>query len=456
MAAVPRFATLGLESFWYDEVIPMRLALTPNPAALMRLLGEIEATRAPLHPLVLQGWVRIFGGSEYAARSLSAVCGWLTVAVVFCLGRRLAGDKAGLWSAALAAVSPSLVIYSLEAKMYAWITLLTCLAWWNLLTMRSGVSRRRFVVQALLIASLVYSQPLGLFMGVALGLGAWIDRGRSGLTTKGWIAIHFGAAAIILPWLPRYLDHPPEFLSDPPTIKLLLGMPIGFTGGNFRMLLILLAVIHIGVVPVSLPWLNPGPRVSGAGPIVAWLVLPPLMLFGYSLLKYPIFGPSRYNVYVAPAYLILVGAGLSRMNVITQIVSGFALGFIAILSMQAGLDSVFTGRKADWKIAAARLDKVAPGAPVIVIAPPGGPNREVEVARYYLGDRRRVIAMPGRRIEDVIFILGPRPGRVFLSVSRRGFQLIGDIPQGLEIEGRNVHYRDFTGLRLYEMQIDPP
>ncbi len=158
LAAVPRSVQLwpgpfGPESFWYDEVIPMRLALTPNPAALIRLLDQIEATRAPLHPLVLQAWIRVFGRSEFAARSLSAVCGVMTVGIVFAIGRRLAGTAAGLWAAGLAAVSPSLVIYSLEAKMYAWLTMLTCLAWWNLLAFRDDARRWRMAAQSLLLAA---------------------------------------------------------------------------------------------------------------------------------------------------------------------------------------------------------------------------------------------------------------------------------------------------------------
>ena len=45
---------LGSLSFWYDEVVTMRLAQAPTPAALVHRLFEIDATRAPLQPLLLR------------------------------------------------------------------------------------------------------------------------------------------------------------------------------------------------------------------------------------------------------------------------------------------------------------------------------------------------------------------------------------------------------------------
>src|SRR5258708_26738646 len=79
VAALLRFFELGRLSFWYDEVVTMRLARTASPAALIEQLLQIDATRAPFHPLFLQAWIRIFGSSAAAARSLSVVFGLATI-----------------------------------------------------------------------------------------------------------------------------------------------------------------------------------------------------------------------------------------------------------------------------------------------------------------------------------------------------------------------------------------
>ena len=63
IAAGLRFWGLSWLSFWYDEVVTMRLAQAPTPRDLIGRLMEIDATRAPLHPLLLQGWIHLFGAS---------------------------------------------------------------------------------------------------------------------------------------------------------------------------------------------------------------------------------------------------------------------------------------------------------------------------------------------------------------------------------------------------------
>ncbi len=55
LATVLRGAYLDRPSLFYDEVVVLRMARERTPAGLLRLLQEIDATRAPLHPLVMQG-----------------------------------------------------------------------------------------------------------------------------------------------------------------------------------------------------------------------------------------------------------------------------------------------------------------------------------------------------------------------------------------------------------------
>ena len=114
VAAGLRGYDLGRLSFWYDEVVTMRLARAGSPAALIERLFRIDATRAPLHPLLLEGWVGVFGVSEAAARAFSVLCGVLTVLLVFDLGRVAFDRRTGLWAAWLAALSPVLIVYSRE------------------------------------------------------------------------------------------------------------------------------------------------------------------------------------------------------------------------------------------------------------------------------------------------------------------------------------------------------
>ena len=170
VAAVLRLLYLDRKSLWYDETATMRLATADGPIALVHLIQKIDATRGLLHPLILQGWFQFFGASSWSARFFSVVCGVLTVAVVYRVGRRAFDKPTALWGAWLCAISPLLVTYSQEARMYAWMGLVSVLAWDLLLSFRRSAPWGKKVAFGACLTALGYSHPLGLFMVVAL---AW-------------------------------------------------------------------------------------------------------------------------------------------------------------------------------------------------------------------------------------------------------------------------------------------
>ena len=175
LASMLRIFHLGQSSLWYDEIVTMRLARAESPAALLRLLDQIDATRAPLQPLLLQGWVSVFGPSDLSGRSFSALCGILTVAVVYWVGLRAFDATTGLWAAWLCAISPLLVYYSREVRMYAWLVLVTCLAWGLLFANGRSPRIGNLVLYALSLIAIAYSHPLGFLMVGALGLASLLN-----------------------------------------------------------------------------------------------------------------------------------------------------------------------------------------------------------------------------------------------------------------------------------------
>ncbi len=201
VAAALRLWNLDAASLWYDEVVTMRVARGEGAAAIIERLDRIDGTRAPLHPLVLHAWLRLFGPSDLAGRAFSALCGLATVAVVYVVGRIAYDDRTGLWSAWLAAVCPPLVYYSQEARMYAWLVLVTALSWLVLLSFRQAAGTGRCVVYGLLLIALAYSHPLGLFMIAAHGLAYLLARPAVRLSFFRWLMIQAGVALAIAPWL---------------------------------------------------------------------------------------------------------------------------------------------------------------------------------------------------------------------------------------------------------------
>ena len=121
-AAVVRFATLGIQSYWYDEGVTVDLVGRPL-GSMLRTIPHTEST-PPLYYLVAWAWSRITGSGEFGLRALSALAGTLTVPLVYDAGRRLASRRAGLVAAALVAFNPFLIWYAQEARSYAFVVLL--------------------------------------------------------------------------------------------------------------------------------------------------------------------------------------------------------------------------------------------------------------------------------------------------------------------------------------------
>jgi 4-amino-4-deoxy-L-arabinose transferase-like glycosyltransferase len=126
VGAALRFSTLTTQSFWLDEAIAIhasRLDLSGMIDALARTEGN-----PPLYYTLLNGWMRLFGDSEAATRSLSALIGVATILVAYAIGRRLASRRVGIALAALVAFNPLLVWFSQETRPYALLVLLSGLS----------------------------------------------------------------------------------------------------------------------------------------------------------------------------------------------------------------------------------------------------------------------------------------------------------------------------------------
>jgi mannosyltransferase len=221
-----RFYRLAGQSLWSDEGNSVALAQTG--------LGEIASRTAldihpPLYYWLLHGWMRIFGQSEIAVRSMSAVTGVLLVAVVYLLGTRLFDRRVGLLAAFIAAVSPFQVYYAQEARMYALLALLAALTVWATIGLvndwiritrdggsgsaRSGTHYPFLITRYALLY--VLAATLGLYTHYAfpvilvatnLAVLAWLwrtrEEGQVARRLIGWLVLQLVPLILYLPWLP--------------------------------------------------------------------------------------------------------------------------------------------------------------------------------------------------------------------------------------------------------------
>ena len=357
VGAALRFIAIGDLSFWSDEVVTMMLAKRDGLASLLDAIQHWDATRAVLHPYLLHQWIGVFGTGEAAARSFSAVCGMATIGLVYRIGRQTSGRSVALWAAWLAAISPLDVYQSREVRMYAWLVMVTCASWSLLLSTRRSAPWWKAVALWTALTALVYSHPLGTLMVTALAAGYLVIRRDSKLGWPVWLSIQVAVVLAILPWAGRYLDHDPEVFVARLNAWYLLEWPEAFTGGRAEMVAACAGLIAWGI------YARRKEEGRGSLTLLAWFLVPTLLLLVYSLMRHPIFGCRRYLLFVSPAYLLLVARGISALPIRSRIVFGLVGAYVALATMPT---RVFNLDRCHYRVAADAIRRSDPGATIVV------------------------------------------------------------------------------------------
>ncbi len=190
-AAILRFATIDVQSYWFDEALTAKLLRLPLGEMLSQL-PDTELT-PPLYYVIAWPWAHVIGTDEAALRTLSALFGIAVVPVAYLIGRELFERRgAALATAALVAFNPLLVWYSQEARPYSLLVLLCAL---SLLF----CARRRVWLWALFSALALLTHYFAAFAVVPEGLWlAWVCRPRARALMAGAIVGAVGAALIPL------------------------------------------------------------------------------------------------------------------------------------------------------------------------------------------------------------------------------------------------------------------
>ncbi len=172
-----RLTRLGAAQLWLDEVLTARWVAMPWDALVRTAVTD---NHPPLYFALLKLWTLIAGDSAFALRLPSAVLSAAVVALVALLALRLAGRRAARSAAWLAALSPYLLHYGQEARMYALVSALA--AWLTLEAVRvvRAPGARPGVGFALAAAALATTHYYGTFVVLALAAVLWQLAARRG------------------------------------------------------------------------------------------------------------------------------------------------------------------------------------------------------------------------------------------------------------------------------------
>jgi mannosyltransferase len=162
LAALVRFSTLDLQSFWYDEAVTVDL-VRRSFTGMLREIPSSEST-PPLYYVLAWCWAKVFGTGEVGLRSLSALFGTAAIPVFYAAAAELYSRRVALAVAALAAVNPFLVWYSQEARSYALLSLLGALSLLFFARLLRRAERRDLVLWALFSALALATHYFAVFL----------------------------------------------------------------------------------------------------------------------------------------------------------------------------------------------------------------------------------------------------------------------------------------------------
>jgi hypothetical protein len=337
-----RVANLTGQSLWADEGNSVRV--TERSLDLV-----VAAARGDVHPpgyyVLLWGWVRLFGNGETAVRTLSAVIGLALVGLVYLAALSWFGARAAWLAAFCAAVSPFQVAYSQEVRMYilvAFCGMAAAYSWGRYIAMETSASKSRWFWGAAYVLATAgglwthYSFPIVLVALNVAWLVWWLWAGRPQKRWRAalaWLGMHGLVLVLYAPWLSvaveRILGYGPISAPKPVSfivVQALKLLSVGETvpgDGLTRWLtlaMVGLALLGLwGALDLTARKRSGEARRKGAYRVVVALALsllvlaPIVMMSVLTLGGRPAYRPKFFLV-ASPAFCILVGLGIARLE----------------------------------------------------------------------------------------------------------------------------------------------
>lgn len=365
LAAALRFATLDVQSVWLDESATMILV----HRSFAGMLGHLSSSESapPLYYILVWVWTRVFGAGPLGFRSFSALVGTVTVPVMYLAGRRVSA-RVGVWTAALAAVSPALYYYSQEARCYGLLVLFSAIAFvaWQRALDRPG--RRELAMWSIASALAVLTHYFAGFLFIAEALVLLRRHGLRRVIVPAGAVVAVGLALIPLVISQIGNGSKVGWIEETPlgsrlaeTVKLFL---VGVYGPLEIVTAALAGLIAAGAVLLIIRRGRHRERqIARDAAIVGGVAIAiPLLLAGTHLLD--VFdGRNMLAAWIPSAMLVAIGVGGARSGR-----AGAAAGACVCaisLAVIAGINAIPGYQRDNWRGAARALPAAATARAIV-------------------------------------------------------------------------------------------
>ena len=318
----------------------------------------------PVYYAILKFWSGIFGLSEVSLRSVSAIFGSLSIILVYLVAEELYNANIGIISAFMLALHPILIEYSQEARLYSFIIFVALASGYYLVKFIRSNKNIHLAMYILSNLAGIYTGPIFIFFLVFEALYVmYLSSFDYIRTRKIKIAkIHvsfliFFAAYLPLAWEflhPKFLPvHYAGKLSIAKIIKMFFEMStwlypspgLKFKLSTMQLYLLslsdwmLIASVALIAALLFIFFLKSASKIKIARKnphifLIMWIFLPLLTHFIVLYRSISTFGTIVYVIYIIPAYLILISAGIYGLKTknLIAVLALFSILSIAPLS----------------------------------------------------------------------------------------------------------------------------
>jgi mannosyltransferase len=383
---VLRFLTHS--ALWLDEALTVDRARLP----ISQIADSVKHDGAPpLYYYLLHFWMRVFGQSDLATRSLSGFIGVVSLPVAWLAGNRFGGRVVAWTTVVLLASAPFAVYYATEARMYSLVILLTGCGFLALHRALEEPRPGNLIATAVVTAALLYTQYWAIYLVGVVGLWLLITAlwsRHQDVAGRAWRrpfkALLAMAAGCILftPWLPifiyqsRYTGTP---WAAPPNFAAVINAVTGFTANQGSLSIAgtdqgrLLALIYFAMFALALFGVgrtvriieldvHTRPRARGVSIAVAGTLFAAI---AGGILTSSAFSP-RYAAVVFLPLLLLVALG--TVTFLNQRVRLTVVAIAVVAGMIGSVQNVNTQRTQAVRVAAV-IDAHARPGDIIALCP---------------------------------------------------------------------------------------
>jgi mannosyltransferase len=355
LGALLRFYAIGRQGFWYDESYTA-LLVGRGPGEMLRLIPQLEST-PPLYYCVVWIWAHIFSNGPAGLKSLSALCGTLTIPIVYAAALKLLPSRrAALIVAALTAFNPLLVWYSQEARAYSMLVMFSACTLLAFAYVRERPRKVAVIYWVLACALALVTHYYAAILIVPEA--AWLlYEHRHSRAVKVGIAVIAAVGLALLPLAIRQSrNRSNHWIEHSSYLFRLRQVPALFLIGpetHWRVLLKFLAFAMIALSVVLLVWRSRRKERQGA------LLPGTLALAGFLLAAIPghssLLGRNLLPIWLPAAIFVAAGLGAARARLvgIGATVVLCAIGAMAVISV----DTTHAFQRPNWALVANGLQQ---------------------------------------------------------------------------------------------------